>query len=206
VHHVGSTSIADLLAKPKIDMICVVDQLSSALKLLEHGYRCMGELNIPLRLGFAKRTADRKVNLHVVEPGHAFITINLTFRNYLREHEEARDAYNQLKLELLEDPKSFERQKGRFYGYTLGKDRFIKSILQQARYNEFALNFPMHDAEWEAYERLAGQRGDLCFILYHGTNIVGAGTEEKLIVEDEKYREPFAQLLVQWNARRIETL
>ena len=85
-HHIGSTSVPGLSAKPKIDMIAVVkDQLVARKQLTEIGFKYRGEYNIPLHYGFSKR-GDVDYNLHVYEEDHPEIELNLMFRDYLREH------------------------------------------------------------------------------------------------------------------------
>jgi GrpB-like predicted nucleotidyltransferase (UPF0157 family) len=50
IHHVGSTSVPGLAAKPKIDMIVVVKELFSAIEPMQGmGYIHKGEYNIPMR-------------------------------------------------------------------------------------------------------------------------------------------------------------
>lgn len=154
VHHIGSTSVPGLSAKEDIDILCIVDSLPASLPLQEAGYIFKGELNIPLRYFFSKNAAFSKVNLHVVEPGHGCKEVHLCFRDYLRIHEDARQAYQQLKYHLVRDPSSFERGPHHFPKYTLEKDKFIKSILDQANFKGITINFCTHYAEWEAYHRI----------------------------------------------------
>ena len=149
IHHIGSTSVPGLSAKEDLDILCIVDKLSSSLVLQDSGYTFKGELNIPLRYYFSKNTEESKVNLHVVEPGHDFSALNLCFRDYLRSHEEVRKAYEDLKHKLVKDPSSFERVNGKFPRYTLEKNDFIKSVLEQAGYNGLAVNFCTHYREWK---------------------------------------------------------
>lgn len=53
IHHVGSTSIPGLLAKPVIDIVAVVKNPESTIKPLESlGYIYKGEFNIPMRYFF----------------------------------------------------------------------------------------------------------------------------------------------------------
>lgn len=154
VEHIGSTAVPGLSAKNTIDIICVVDNLDSSLKLKNIGYVFKGELNVPLRYYFSKNTAKSNINLHVCEKNHGFIALNLCFRDYLRAHEEEKIAYNRLKEILLKDPKSFEKKEGVFSGYNLGKNTFIKSILKKAQYTGLYCNFCMHENEWEAYHNI----------------------------------------------------
>jgi len=99
VHHVGSTSVPGLPAKPKIDIIAVVKgHPSETIKKLEEiGFVYRGEYNIPVHCGFSKRGAV-EVNLHVYQEGHPEIALNLTFRDYLRSHPQVRDEYGAMNL------------------------------------------------------------------------------------------------------------
>lgn len=192
VHHIGSTSVPGLPAKNMLDILCIVDELPESRALESIGYVHKGEFNIPLRSYFTKKTDQAQVNLHVVEPNHGFIALNLCFRDYLRKHKEAREEYAHLKEKLLQDPTSYERQQGSFSGYNLGKDIFIKSILKKAHFEGLTVNFCLHHREWSEYHRIRKtQIADLKgipydpthprfeapnhyhFVLYKGTEIIG---------------------------------
>src|SRR3990167_9449974 len=70
IHHIGSTSVPGLPAKPKIDILLVAQDPPKAVPALETiEFRYRGEFNIPLHYGFSKR-GEVNVNLHVFEPGH----------------------------------------------------------------------------------------------------------------------------------------
>jgi GrpB-like predicted nucleotidyltransferase (UPF0157 family) len=158
IHHIGSTSIPGLASKEDLDILCIIHSLPSCLSLQEAGYVFKGELNIPLRYYFSKNSPTSKVNLHVVEEGHGFIALNLCFRDYLRNHKVAREAYQNLKYQLLKDPTSFARAEGGFPRYTLEKDFFIKSILDQAGFTGITINFCTHYREWDAYHRICEEQ------------------------------------------------
>jgi GrpB-like predicted nucleotidyltransferase (UPF0157 family) len=97
IHHVGSTSVPGLQAKPKIDIIAVVIDPATTISPLESiGIQYRGEYNIPLHYGFSRR-GNVDVNLHVYAEGHSEIELNLLFRDYLRSHPEARDKCGALK-------------------------------------------------------------------------------------------------------------
>lgn len=150
LHHIGSTSVPGLAAKEDIDILCVVKELRSALILQNIDYIFKGELNIPLRYFFSKKTINFKINMHVTEKDHGFVDLNLSFCKYLKTHPHTRQAYQELKYRLLQDPMSFERINGGFPKYTLEKNEFIKGVLNQAGYTSITFNFCMHYAEWDA--------------------------------------------------------
>ena len=80
IHHVGSTSVPGLAAKPKIDIIAVVRILFFDKSQLEAiGYKYRGGFNIPLRRSFTIRTVDRNINLHVFEENDPEIELNILF-------------------------------------------------------------------------------------------------------------------------------
>lgn len=180
VHHIGSTSVPGLAAKDTLDIVCVVTSLTASLKLQDIGYAFRGELNIPLRYYFTKRPPNQKVNLHVVEPGHGFIDLNLKFKQYLCQHEDVKNEYANLKYKLLKQPDSTQQLPGEFAAYTLRKNDFIKRVLNAANVQSVVLNFCMHELEWKAFEELLAlpkplsEDAAFCFVLYAGTQIVGA--------------------------------
>ena len=102
IHHIGSTSIPGLAAKQDIDILLIIKQLAQAVDLQKIGYIFQGELNIPLRHYFSKEDGKAKFNLHVCEAYHSFITLNMVFRDYLRNHPQDREAYAKLKYSILQ--------------------------------------------------------------------------------------------------------
>ncbi len=207
VYHIGSTSVPGLSAKDVLDVLCVVDKLDSSLPLQNFGYAFKRKKHIPLKHYFTKRMPHLNINLHVVEPGHGFIAINLCFRDYLRAHEDDRIAYAALKEQLLKDPKSYEQVDSRLMGYTLGKDEFIKNVLQKAGFNQFCVNFCNHDNEWETYHRIREEQiftriniiydrnhptltadTHYHFVLYKGTKVVSVAHVELLNLKEAALR------------------
>ncbi len=199
IHHIGSTSVPGLSAKRDIDILCVISSLNKALALEKIDYIYKGEFNVPLRFAFSKNTFDSKVNLHVVEKDHGFIALNLAFRDYLRGHVDARIEYEELKRKLIEDPDSHIKTNSIFTGYNLGKNDFIKSILEKAGFDDFAINFCAHYKEWDEYHRIRAEqvfeprgiiydRNHPCvtaennyhMVLYKGTKIVSTAHVELL--------------------------
>ncbi len=154
IHHVGSTSIPGLAAKPVIDIIAVVKNGEKAIAPLENtGYTHGGEYNIPFKEALTKR-GQNDFNLHVFEHNHPEIELNILFRDHLRKHPSARDQYAQLKADLLADESNHEKNGAMFVGYTLGKDPFIRSILHAAGYARRRFLRPTHHQEWADYHRI----------------------------------------------------
>lgn len=126
IHHVGSTSVPGLAAKPKIDIIAVVQDLFFDNSQLEAiGYKYRGGFNIPLRRSFTIRTVDRNINLHVFEENDPEIELNILFRDHLRENSNARDEYALLKHNLIKEESSHQKNDPVYRGYTLGKHDFV---------------------------------------------------------------------------------
>jgi GrpB-like predicted nucleotidyltransferase (UPF0157 family) len=129
VHHVGSTSVPGLKAKPVIDMLLEVYPLPKpevGLPALERlGYEYRGEAGIAGRLFF--RNNPRTQHLHVVEAGtNEFTRDHLLFRDYLRANAVARQRYENLKLDLAQKHQ-FDRE-----AYTRGKTDLIHELLEEA--------------------------------------------------------------------------
>ena len=150
LHHIGSTSVVGLVAKPKIDILAVIKSRSQVIELLEKiGFKYKGEYNIPLHYGFSKR-GEVDVNLHLYEEGHPEIELNLVFRDFLRQHPKAKAEYAALKQQLLADPTSLQKNNSAFSNYTLRKGDFIREILKRAGFNRLRVMKCNDDTEWKA--------------------------------------------------------
>lgn len=132
VHHIGSTAIPSIYAKPIIDLlvevkdIIKVDGQSSAMESL--GYEVMGEFGIPGRRFFRKDNQEgvRTHHIHTFEIGSAQVERHLAFRDYMFAHPEDAQKYSELKRELARKyPQNIDR-------YMDGKDGFIKEIDKKA--------------------------------------------------------------------------
>lgn len=160
VHHVGSTSVPGLAAKPKIDIIVVVKPFTplqwSAISMknvfTKLGYTYKGEWNIPFKYGFTKR-GDVDVNLHAYEEGHPEIELTLLFRDYLLENDDVCNEYATLKENILRDPLSSEKSNSIFPTYTLRKNDFILKVLKKSGFNRLRLLKCTHYSEIEAAKK-----------------------------------------------------
>ena len=67
-----------------------------------------------------------KVFIHVYKTGDMNGITSIIFRDYINSHEDEKKRYEALKIELYEKYKD-ERKK-----YTLGKDKYIKDVIDKA--------------------------------------------------------------------------
>jgi GrpB-like predicted nucleotidyltransferase (UPF0157 family) len=132
IHHIGSTAIPTIYAKPIIDMLLEVsdihrvDAQNSAMQAL--GYQSRGEFGIPGRRFFYKdsEAGIRTHHIHTFQTGSDQIRRHLAFRDYMRNHPREAQRYSELKQRLAQEyPLDIE-------GYMDGKDGFIKEIDQKA--------------------------------------------------------------------------
>jgi GrpB-like predicted nucleotidyltransferase (UPF0157 family) len=127
LHHVGSTSIPGIYAKPVIDMIADVTSLGEVDQRVQEmqalGYESQGELGIPGRRFFPKNDASgmRTHQVHAFVHGSPHIERHLAFRDYLIAHPKTAQAYSELKRRLV------QTCNGDFEAYMDGKDAFIKN-------------------------------------------------------------------------------
>jgi GrpB-like predicted nucleotidyltransferase (UPF0157 family) len=99
-HHIGSTSVPGLSAKPVIDLLLVVrgvSELDAHEVVFRHlGYRCRGENGIAGRRYYTlddTLTGQRQFQIHCFAPERGEIERHLAFRDFLRTHSEAAGAY-----------------------------------------------------------------------------------------------------------------
>lgn len=129
LEHVGSTAVPGLAAKPVIDIQVSVPDADD-----EDAFRPALE-----RLGLPLRTREpghryfrpppgrpREVQVHVCDAGGEWERIHLLFRDYLRAHPAACEAYAVLKQGLA------RRFRGDRVAYNEGKSGFILDALEKA--------------------------------------------------------------------------
>ena len=141
VHHVGSTSIPGMPAKPILDIAVLLHNF-------EDGERCIAPLE---NIGYLHKGLDDAIPgdrhfvkghppqescsdgeeirthvLHMYTLGSPIGRNHFAFRDYLIAHPEVADEYARLKL-ILADKHPRDRE-----SYRVGKDSFIREVLAMA--------------------------------------------------------------------------
>lgn len=132
IHHIGSTAVPGLAAKPIVDLLLEVDDLGALEEHRRHleglGYEVMGEFGIPGRRFFRRvdGAGERTHHVHAFVPGDPGVVRHLAFRDYLRAHADAAREYGELKVKLARGhPNDIE-------AYMEGKDAFVKEYETKA--------------------------------------------------------------------------
>lgn len=130
IEHVGSTAIAGAKAKPTIDIMVGVSNLTVDNRVVSIlaglGYKHFGEFGIPGRHFFRKGSPPTH-HLHWVVQDGDFWQRQLLFRDFMRRHPEELRKYENLKSELAAELRH-ERSK-----YTSAKTEFITGVLERAK-------------------------------------------------------------------------
>ena len=104
IHHIGSTSVSGLPAKPIIDMMPVVRDIHRVndynTAMIAGGYEPKGENGIAGRRYFQKGGDYRTHHVHIYAWGNPEIKRHLAFRDYLRAHPDVAQEYGSLKERL----------------------------------------------------------------------------------------------------------
>lgn len=154
IHHIGSTSIPNLAAKPIIDIIPVVkniaavDKYNAAFETL--GYEAKGEFGILFRRFFKKPG----FHVHVFEVGSPEIERHIKFRDWMLKNPKDLNKYAKLKTNLA---KKFPNN---IYSYCLGKDDFIASIDAKSGYNNNNARIVIATTDYQlsSYHRIRKQQ------------------------------------------------
>ena len=125
VHHVGSTSVPGLAAKPVLDMMPIAagtpEGLEAVPRMTALGYLYSGENGIPGRFYFRQGRVDGRTvaHVHMLPVGHPDARKHLVFRDHLRTHPDAAREYERLKRELAskyrDDRRTYTDAKGRLH-------------------------------------------------------------------------------------------
>jgi GrpB-like predicted nucleotidyltransferase (UPF0157 family) len=132
IHHIGSTAIPGIYAKPIIDLmptvydISLVEACVPAMEAL--GFEYLGEFGLPGRRYFRKNDAQehRTHNVHMYQADNPEALRHIIFRDFMIAHPAHAQAYSDLKRTLA------QAHPGDIQAYMDGKDAFVKEMEQQA--------------------------------------------------------------------------
>ena len=130
VHHIGSTSVPGLAAKPILDLMPIAagpqDCLEAVSRMIGLGYH-EGEMGIQGRSYFNKIVDERTVvHAHMFPAGHPAAEKHLVFRDHLRAHPDALREYESLKRTLA------SKHRDNREAYTNGKAKFVGRTIEAA--------------------------------------------------------------------------
>ena len=136
IEHIGSTSVKDLKAKPIIDIMAGIEDLSRTSTLIsplsEIEFEFVPKPEIINRKFFRKGLRGRGTcHLHICEIHSTEWVEKILFRDYLRKYPKAAEEYAALKSELAAKYK-YDRPT-----YTQQKEPFIKDIIEKAKREGF---------------------------------------------------------------------
>lgn len=136
IQHIGSTSIPSVIAKPLIDigvLVDSIDDIDSFVKKLEPlGYLYKSDMSSVERI-FLRKGDPVEYHLSIACPKHTFWKRQINFRDYLRNHPELVEEYNQLKLKNVEiTPEEDFSDLSRSKVYNQGKGEFVAKVLKLA--------------------------------------------------------------------------
>ena len=134
IHHIGSTAVPGMRAKPIIDVLVVVRDMK-AVDALNDPMRAAcyiprGENGIPGRRYFvmlAEDSGNHLRHIHCYEPGNPHVAAELLFRDTLRAD---RDAFQQYERVKMEAAKRFRFSPGEYEAY---KSDCVNAILNRAQ-------------------------------------------------------------------------
>ena len=131
IHHIGSTSIPNICAKPIIDILVEAMKIESIDSkneaMIELGYEPRGEFGILGRRYFSKGSDEKRTHhVHIFQVGDPQIERHINFRDYLIAHPDKAKEYCRLKKQLA------IRYPMDVGSYTDEKSEFISEIDERA--------------------------------------------------------------------------
>ncbi|KQO11251.1 hypothetical protein ASF06_00840 [Agreia sp. Leaf244] len=127
IEHIGSTSVPGLAAKPIIDIVVAVDDITAEEDYLDALLAAGYELRVREPGHRLVRTPSRDVHVHIYERGAPAIDEYLLLRDHLRSDATDRGLYEQTKRQLL------SRQWGDMNDYADAKTDVIAAIKERAK-------------------------------------------------------------------------
>ncbi len=135
IEHVGSTSVPGMWAKPQIDILIIVDDLTAVKPLIsqlaQHGYE-QENFNINDQLYFINDApnGERLVSVHVQTANNPHALDQIYFRDYLRNHPDECQRYSDTKRAAYNNGLTNRAD------YPAGKRKVLQEILTKALKNK----------------------------------------------------------------------
>jgi GrpB-like predicted nucleotidyltransferase (UPF0157 family) len=135
VEHIGSTSIEGMIAKPIIDMLIGIEFYPTSDEMVTTfeglGYNSFGENSkLPDRLYLAKRGVVN-YNIHITEYMGKFWNHIISFREYLKTHEDIALEYKKIKRSIISKGINtmieYSKEKGDFIANIIEKMNNVKN-------------------------------------------------------------------------------
>lgn len=133
IEHVGSTSIPGMIAKPNIDIMVIVPDITKIAryreKMEEAGFIAHGDYSHIDEEYFTEDlpSGERVTSVHVFQIGNPEIKRHIDFRDYLTANQEARDRYIQTKKDL------YAENRDHYRAYDDGKRNIIARLNREAQ-------------------------------------------------------------------------
>ena len=134
VHHVGSTAVPGLAAKPVIDIMVGVrdlDEARAAIAVLAAESYCYFPYREYFHWFCKPSPQHRQFHMYLMEPAHPQSRARLAFRDWLRTHAETAADYEALKHELA------DRYRDDREAYTDAKAEFVERVVALALDRDF---------------------------------------------------------------------
>jgi GrpB-like predicted nucleotidyltransferase (UPF0157 family) len=131
IHHVGSTSIPGMDAKPVIDVLIIaknlksIDEAEGKFKTLGYGL-LVNYVTPNSRLLYKFRGKEKLYNIHLLPQSNPESKRLLHVKNYLIAHPDVARQYVQLKKKLYKNTKNYAL-------YRKGKADFCKMLSEKAK-------------------------------------------------------------------------
>ena len=136
LEHMGSTAVPGLVAKPIIDMVAVVDDISPVMAEEDSLRRIRWLLapepadDLERKLSFCTPSREHRTHhLHIVEESFSGWRGWLAFRDYLRKNPDVARGYGELKTDLSVEHGSDPNARD---GYRAGKADWVSAVTARA--------------------------------------------------------------------------
>ncbi|WP_150466109.1 GrpB family protein [Francisella sp. SYW-2] len=143
IHHIGSTSIPGIYAKPIIDIMPIVRDLGEVdqynLNMENIGYATKGECGFFMRRYFVKENA---FHVHIFEQGNSEIDRHLKFKNWIINNLDDKNAYQKLKQQLA------TKYKYNLTAYAIAKTDFVSKIEEKSGWHGIRVCQAFTEDEW----------------------------------------------------------